>query len=146
MAWRFEQRTFYIDQFIGDQTRFGTSWHAKMTLNDLTWKLMSSNLHTNSKHVLKTYQTWKVLYAKQPTPNQNSSLVNRSNEPMRRLQDTQIWLKFEFIKFQHHAIQIWWRKVKIPFIGPSKVDSVDPWHFVSCNQQTADIVSNEISV
>ena len=28
-------------------------------------------------HVLKTYRTWKVLYAKQPAPDQNSSLINR---------------------------------------------------------------------
>ena len=29
--------------------------------------------HMDSKHVPRTYRTWKVLYAKQPTPNPNSS-------------------------------------------------------------------------
>ena len=36
------------------------------------WMYMKSNLcwnpHTNSNHAPNTYQTWKVLYAKQPVP------------------------------------------------------------------------------
>ena len=46
--------------------------------------IIGSNLHTNSKHASETYQTWKVLHAKQPTPNQkeksivcNQRLANR---------------------------------------------------------------------
>ena len=34
-----------------------------------------SNLHKDSKHAPKTYQKWKVLYAKQTTPNKNSSWI-----------------------------------------------------------------------
>ena len=35
------------------------------------------NLHTTFKHAPKTYWTWKVLYAKQPTPNEKSMLSQR---------------------------------------------------------------------
>ena len=42
------------------------TWHAKMP-----WK-PCSNLHVDSNHALKPYPTWWVLYAKQPTPNQES--------------------------------------------------------------------------
>ena len=54
------------------------AWHAQLslTLNKPKKNVMCSNLHTNSKHIQKTYQTWKELYAKQPTPDQNSGLVN----------------------------------------------------------------------
>ena len=46
-------------QSIGDQTHFDTSWHAKMrlTLNESIQKVMHSDLHGDSKHVPKTYQT-----------------------------------------------------------------------------------------
>ena len=52
----------------------GTSWPAKMSLmlNELISNVLCSNLHTNSENAPKTYRTWKVLHAKQPTPNQLS--------------------------------------------------------------------------
>ena len=42
-------------------------------LNDPIQNALCSNLHTTSKDAPKTYQKWKVLYSKQPTPNQISS-------------------------------------------------------------------------
>lgn len=33
------------------------------------------NVYDNSKHEPKCYQTWKVLHAKQPTPDQNSFVL-----------------------------------------------------------------------
>ena len=61
-------------RFIEGQTTYSTSWHAKMslTLNGPIKNVLLSNLHTTSNHEPKTYWTWKVLYAKQPTPDQNS--------------------------------------------------------------------------
>ena len=37
---------------------------------------MHLNLHTDTKHVLNNYQTWKVSYPYNQTLNQNSSLIN----------------------------------------------------------------------
>ena len=37
--------------------------------------VLCSNLHTLSRHAPKTYQTWKILHAKQPTPNQRSTWI-----------------------------------------------------------------------
>ena len=34
-----------------------------MALNEATYSILSSNLYTDFKHALKTYRTWKVLYA-----------------------------------------------------------------------------------
>ena len=39
------------------------------------WNISFSNLHTTFEHALKTYRTWKVWYAKQPTPDQKSCWV-----------------------------------------------------------------------
>ena len=39
--------------------------------------VLHSNLHMTSKHAPKTYGTWKVLYAKQPTPAQKSHVELR---------------------------------------------------------------------
>ena len=53
-------------QFDEGQTRF------EMGLIVGEWnleKVLQSNLHIGSEHELITYRTWKVLYAKQPTPN-----------------------------------------------------------------------------
>ena len=54
--------------------QFMTTWHAKMcwTLNEPILNVLCSNLHSTSKHALQSYQTWKVLYFKQPTPDQKS--------------------------------------------------------------------------
>ena len=43
---------------------FSTSWHTKMSLilNEPSENDLGSNLQTTSKHVPKTYWTWKVLY------------------------------------------------------------------------------------
>jgi hypothetical protein len=63
--------------FSEGQTHFSTSWHAKMSLTDLGCSLF--NHHTTSKHALKTYQTWKVFYAKQPTPDKKSLRINENS-------------------------------------------------------------------
>ena len=42
------------------------------TPNEPIWNILCSNFHTNSNHAPKSYQTWKVFYAKPPTPNQIS--------------------------------------------------------------------------
>ena len=36
--------------------------------NEPIWNVLRSNLHIDSKHAPKTYRTWKVMHAKQPTP------------------------------------------------------------------------------
>ena len=38
-----------------------------LALNEPTKNALHSNLHTKSKHVWKTYPTWKALYAKEQT-------------------------------------------------------------------------------
>ena len=64
-------------QFMEGQTHFSTSWHAKMslTLHEPIYNVLCSNLHTTSTHAPKTYQTWKVLYSKQPTRYQKSCWI-----------------------------------------------------------------------
>ena len=56
------------------------SWHVEMsaTLNKLIWEVLCSSLHNDSKHVPKTYQTWRLLCAKQQTPDQNFGWIKRS--------------------------------------------------------------------
>ena len=39
-----------------------------LALNELMYKVLCSNLHTDSKHEPRTYRTWKASYTKQPTP------------------------------------------------------------------------------
>ena len=46
----------------------------KWTLNELKWKILSSNPHYPQAYTAN-FQTWKVLYAKQPTPQQKSCQV-----------------------------------------------------------------------
>ena len=46
-----------------------------LVLNEVIWIILHSNSTQNSKHAPKTYVTWRVVYAKQPTPNQNSSWI-----------------------------------------------------------------------
>ena len=41
-----------------------------------TKNFLQSNLQTPFKDVMKNYRTWKVMYAKHPTPNQNSGWIN----------------------------------------------------------------------
>ena len=59
-------------RFIEGPNHFSTSWHAKMslTLDEPIENVLCSN--STSKHAPKTYRTWKVLYAKQPTPDKKS--------------------------------------------------------------------------
>ena len=61
-------------RFIESQMLFSTSCHSKMSLALLNRYRMFfvQASHTTSKHAPKTYRTRKVLYAKQPTPDQNS--------------------------------------------------------------------------
>ena len=77
-----EVRTKNILQFrfIGE-THFGISRGIKMSLaiNEPIYKVLRSILHIELKHVLKTYRTWKVLYAKQPTPKPLVESTNNSN-------------------------------------------------------------------
>ena len=56
---------------------FGMSRDAKMTLvhNEPIWNALHSNLHTSSNQAPRTYRAWKVMFAKQPTPNQNFGWV-----------------------------------------------------------------------
>ena len=59
--------------FIEGQTYFSTSGHTKMssTLDEAIKNVLRSNLHTTSKHAPKTCRSWKILFAKQPTPDEN---------------------------------------------------------------------------
>ena len=41
-----------------------------LNVSELTENALRSYLHTTSKHALQTYWTWKVFFAKQPTPEQ----------------------------------------------------------------------------
>ena len=64
--------TFYIGSFEGN-TQF---WYAKRCKNEFgpqmnQHKMFFAQTSTPNMHQ-KTYQTCKVLYAKQPTPDQNS--------------------------------------------------------------------------
>ena len=56
--------------FTEGQTNLNTSWDGKMSLthNDLIENVPRSNLPTTSKHAPKNLPNWKILYAKQPTP------------------------------------------------------------------------------
>jgi hypothetical protein len=78
---------------IQGQTHFSTSWHAKtsLILIGLILNLLCSNLHTASKHELKTYQKWEFLYAK---------TTNFQPEVMLTLEDNSVglYLYFQFVK------------------------------------------------
>lgn len=65
---QFEWRTTYVSSQWAVLI-FSTTWHTKMSfiLNEPIENDLGSNLQTTSKHVPKTYWTWKALYAKQLT-------------------------------------------------------------------------------
>ena len=48
-----------------------------LALNEPIWKVLCSDLHIVSQHVPETDRAWKNLYAKQPSPDQNSWWINR---------------------------------------------------------------------
>ena len=67
----FEQRATYFSSFRAKHI-VAPLGMAKMslTLHEPMLNAFCSKLQTTSKHAPKTYQTWKVLYAKQSTFNQ----------------------------------------------------------------------------
>lgn len=44
--------------------------------NEPIKNVLHASLYIISKYAPTTYQTWQILWAKQPTPNRNSSFTN----------------------------------------------------------------------
>jgi hypothetical protein len=61
LVWRFERRAIYIISLRATMS---------LELDEVVQNVLHSNSCTDSKHAPKTYHKWKVMYAKQPTPNQ----------------------------------------------------------------------------
>ena len=80
-------------RFIEGPHHFSTSWHAKMslTLDDPIENFLCSD--STSKHAPKTYRTWKVLYAKQPTPDKKC-LWSEGNPILLLLVPLKCWMWF----------------------------------------------------
>jgi hypothetical protein len=65
-----------------------------LELDEVVQIVLHSNSCTDSKHAPKTYHKWKVLYAKQPTPNQlptNSPVQFKNNSHENRGELQQTW-------------------------------------------------------
>ena len=68
----FNQRFGWQLVVLGAKLILAPQGMSKWIWPSMKWfRNLCSNLHTNSKHAPKTYRTWKVLYPKQPTPNQS---------------------------------------------------------------------------
>ena len=75
ICWRFKWVTFYIGSL---RVNLILVYQGCQNDIDPQWTNIESYTFTrphNSKHVLKTYQTWKVSYAKRPTPDQNYDII-----------------------------------------------------------------------
>lgn len=77
------------------------------------WKICHSNLHTTSKRAPRTYKAWRVLCAKQPTPDRKSCSVRGYLSASKiGVPSTNLW----FIVI-HGGVEIWdlqnWHEVKM---------------------------------
>ena len=75
LVWGSEQRTFCIISIRAKLSLapLGMPKWVQPSMNQ--YKVLRLNLHTDSKHAPKPCWTWRVSYARQPTPDQISSRV-----------------------------------------------------------------------